>query len=75
MSLQKEVIKASSRRKKSSSKKLRRKKTSKFGCSPRKSCRTVSSCTEAKYHLKICGNKRLDRDKDGIPCESICRGG
>ncbi|WP_420230694.1 excalibur calcium-binding domain-containing protein [Psychrobacter sp. ER1] len=22
-----------------------------------------------------CGNTRLDRDKDGVPCESICPGG
>ena len=51
------------------------KKASKSGCSPRKSCRTVASCKEAYYHLKTCGNKRLDRDKDGVPCESICSGG
>jgi deoxyribonuclease-1 len=32
----------------------------------------MSSCAEARYHLEQCGNGRLDRDNDGIPCESIC---
>lgn len=48
---------------------------SSFSCSPRKTCGKMSSCEEAYYHLKECGNKRLDRDKDGVPCESICPGG
>jgi len=43
-----------------------------FNCSPRKDCGTMASCEEAYYHLNTCGNERLDRDKDGIPCESIC---
>lgn len=34
-------------------------------------CTQMSSCERAKQALK-CGNKRLDRDKDGVPCESIC---
>ncbi len=50
----------------------RQKKVGKLGCSPRKSCGTVVSCEEAYYHLRNCGNKRMDRDKDGVPCESIC---
>lgn len=37
-------------------------------------CTQMSSCEQAKQALK-CGNKRLDRDKDGVPCESICPGG
>ena len=37
-------------------------------------CTQMSSCEQAKQALK-CGNKRLDRDKDGVPCESICLGG
>lgn len=36
-------------------------------------CKEMRSCEEAKYHLEQCGLSRLDRDKDGIPCESICR--
>ncbi|WP_174520391.1 excalibur calcium-binding domain-containing protein, partial [Bergeriella denitrificans] len=27
---------------------------------------------EAKFYLNKCGVRRLDRDGDGIPCESIC---
>jgi deoxyribonuclease-1 len=45
---------------------------SKFSCTPRKTCGKMDSCEEAYYHLEECGNGRLDRDKDGIPCESIC---
>ncbi len=43
-----------------------------FKCTPRKTCDRMSSCKEAYYHLKKCGKKNLDRDRDGIPCESIC---
>jgi hypothetical protein len=28
-----------------------------------------------KYQLKHCGNRIVDKDNDGIPCESICLGG
>ena len=37
-------------------------------------CGQMVSCEQAKQALK-CGNTRLDRDKDGVPCESICPGG
>ncbi|WP_103918653.1 thermonuclease family protein [Candidatus Venteria ishoeyi] len=50
------------------------KKTARLNCSPRKTCSAMTSCKEAYYHLTSCGNGRLDRDKDGIPCESICGG-
>jgi hypothetical protein len=43
-----------------------------FSCEKKKNCGDMASCEEAKYHLQQCGNKRLDNDKDGIPCESIC---
>ncbi|WP_233094013.1 excalibur calcium-binding domain-containing protein [Azotobacter chroococcum] len=33
----------------------------------------MSSCEEAQYHLKECGNGRLDRDNDGVPCEAVCQ--
>ena len=33
----------------------------------------MKSCAEAKFYLTQCGVTRLDRDKDGIPCETICR--
>ncbi len=37
-------------------------------------CGQMANCAQAKQALK-CGNSRLDRDKDGVPCESICPGG
>ena len=46
-----------------------------FSCSPRKNCGDMSSCAEARFHLTQCGRGGLDRDKDGVPCESICPGG
>ena len=36
-------------------------------------CKEMDSCAEAKFYLNQCGVSRLDRDNDGIPCESICR--
>lgn len=32
----------------------------------------VSSCAEAYYKWKQCGDVSLDRDDDGIPCENFC---
>lgn len=46
--------------------------TSVYSCTIRKTCSEMSSCEEAYYHLNACGNRRLDRDKDGVPCENIC---
>lgn len=37
-------------------------------------CTQMVSCEQAKQALK-CGNTKLDRDKDGVLCESICPGG
>ena len=45
-----------------------------FSCSPSKNCGDMSSCAEARFHLTTCGRGGLDRDSDGIPCESICSG-
>lgn len=44
-----------------------------FQCGKR-TCSQMTSCEEAKFHLTQCGVKSLDRDNDGIPCESICGG-
>ena len=51
------------------------KKTTKFKCDKKKYCKHISSCAEAMFLLNQCGIKRLDRDKDGVPCENICSGG
>ncbi|MCZ7545009.1 MAG: excalibur calcium-binding domain-containing protein [Anaerolineae bacterium] len=34
----------------------------------------MTSCEEA-YACLNAGNRDLDRDGDGVPCESICPGG
>lgn len=44
-----------------------------FKCEGKKYCKEMKSCAEAKFYLTQCGLTRLDRDKDGIPCETICR--
>lgn len=44
-----------------------------FQCGTKRYCKHMNSCSEAKFHLYECGLKRLDRDKDGIPCESLCK--
>lgn len=45
----------------------------KFKCEGKKYCKEMNSCEEAYFYLRQCGLSRLDRDKDGIPCEVICR--
>lgn len=44
-----------------------------YRCGGRKTCRQIASCEEAYYLLHHCGLSRLDRDGDGIPCESLCQ--
>ena len=41
-------------------------------CGPKKTCREMSSCDEAKRYL-ACGLKHLDGNSDGIPCNKLCR--
>lgn len=48
-------------------------KKSRFSCGSKRFCKHMNSCAEARFYLTECGLGRLDRDKDGIPCESICR--
>ena len=45
-----------------------------YSCGARKTCSQLS-CDEAYFQLNNCGNKRLDNDGDGVPCESVCPGG
>jgi len=44
-------------------------------CGAKRKCGQMSSCAEARFYLKKCELRRLDRDRDGVPCESICPGG
>jgi hypothetical protein len=47
--------------------------TQSWSCQPRKTCKQIQSCEEARWYLGNCSwGGRLDRDSDGIPCESIC---
>ena len=46
--------------------------TSIYSCSVSKNCGDMNSCDEAYYYLHTCGKGGLDRDNDGIPCETIC---
>ena len=48
-------------------------KIEEFICGTKKYCRQMDSCEEAMFYLNECGLKRLDGDKDGIPCERLCR--
>lgn len=44
-----------------------------WSCSPRRTCSQIGSCDEARWYLQNCSwGGKLDRDNDGIPCESIC---
>ena len=44
-----------------------------FTCGSKTTCGQMSSCEEARFYLNQCGLSRLDGDKDGTPCESLCR--
>lgn len=46
-----------------------------FECGSKRFCKQMASCAEAKFYLQQCGLKQLDRDSDGVPCETICPGG
>lgn len=42
-------------------------------CGTKTKCGEMVSCDEARFYLNSCGLTRLDRDHDGIPCESLCK--
>lgn len=44
-----------------------------FSCGTKRTCGEMSSCAEARFYLNSCGLQRLDRDRDGVPCEKLCR--
>lgn len=43
-----------------------------LSCESKTVCGEMQSCEEAKYFLNICHINKLDGNRDGIPCESIC---
>lgn len=42
-------------------------------CGTKRYCKQMTTCAEAKHYLNVCGVSRLDKDGDGVPCESLCR--
>jgi hypothetical protein len=44
-----------------------------FACEGKRTCREMANCAEARFYLLRCGAGQLDRDNDGVPCESLCR--
>lgn len=42
-------------------------------CGSKRRCGQMLSCDEAMAYLTQCGVSSLDRDGDGVPCESLCR--
>jgi endonuclease YncB( thermonuclease family) len=44
-----------------------------FACEGKRTCGQMDSCAEARFYLNQCGVSRLDGDKDGTPCEKLCR--
>lgn len=44
-----------------------------FSCAGKTTCGQMASCEEATFYLNNCGLSRLDGDKDGVPCETLCR--
>lgn len=46
---------------------------SEFMCGSKTKCAQMVNCDEAMFYLHTCGLSRLDRDKDGVPCESKCK--
>lgn len=53
-------------------KKQPKQKSEQFSCNGKDKCKEMSTCAEAKFYLNECGVRKLDRDKDGVPCESLC---
>ncbi|WP_245797022.1 excalibur calcium-binding domain-containing protein [Haemophilus paracuniculus] len=54
------------------SKKAAKPQNSNLKCGGKRYCSDMNSCAEAKFYLRQCGLRRLDRDGDGVPCESLC---
>jgi len=43
-----------------------------FSCGAKRDCKQMSSCEEAQFFLHQCGVSRLDRDGNGVACETLC---
>ena len=43
------------------------------GCADKSRCAQMRDCAEARFYLRECGVDTLDGDRDGVPCEALCR--
>lgn len=44
-----------------------------WSCQPRRTCSQIGSCEEANWYLSNCSwGGKLDRDGDGVACETLC---
>ncbi|MER9910888.1 excalibur calcium-binding domain-containing protein [Mesorhizobium sp. M0050] len=44
-----------------------------YSCEPRRYCSQINSCDEAQWYLHNCSwGPKLDRDSDGVACETLC---
>lgn len=44
-----------------------------LSCSPRRTCGQIGSCSAAQWYRRNCSwGGRLDRDNDGLACETLC---
>jgi hypothetical protein len=44
-----------------------------YQCGKKTYCYQMTSCKEVMYYFNNCGLPKLDGDKDGTPCEKLCR--
>ena len=44
-----------------------------YSCQQRKTCSQITSCEEAKFLLITCGHTAIDGNRDGVPCEKLCK--
>lgn len=52
---------------------FQRQQSGSLTCGTKNTCKQMTSCQEAKHYLNVCGVKSLDGNKDGVPCESLCK--
>jgi endonuclease YncB( thermonuclease family) len=43
------------------------------GGGAKRTCKEMTSCAEARHYLSDCGIRTLDANRNGIPCESLCK--
>ncbi len=42
-------------------------------CGSKRYCSQMNSCDEANFYLSHCNVRSLDKNRDGVPCENLCR--